>query len=715
MARGSSNPDLEPTSPIDAIFGAYDIGKYRVPYLSCVLTVQQCADYLALAGDDPAFTLANGKVEELFQRDIDEERVVEMSRNYLNPDAASRPAFFNSITVALLVKQEQAAGAPPKNPSDLNEQTAEFGPIRISWERTAPNNLPQLGSFGCLYWNKLGVHAVAIDGQHRLAALKRLGDSAGPRTKSLGVSIIFLVLDSKFGLRADEKRPVELMRQLFIDLNKHARKVSRSRELLLDDLDPIAVALRQTIGKQLNLEVAGSVDGLPRGGDGEFDERLPLELVDWTGEQRAKVDAGPYATSILAFEWALVALCKSKRFDRKPLLPSMFYDEVVAGADESEDDDRDYYARVRPLLRPWFQTIPELEQALELAATEQVPFALDARMVGKMGSAIHQYWGRAITHLLTRAGPYRRLALLRHSEGTLNAQFGTWYQAKDAYDRAGASAKSALRDRLEAIKAELAAQYGNAKVVAFQKCVDQIESGIKKISVANSDPEPHLLFYLTGQRSMVLALRWLFDYGSEPAASAARVAEALGWPEPTTRGAETLIFAQVLSDAISHWDGVDGGILFTKACACSKSGGLPPTLWRGSIVKRETSTNDIDFSGIAAERGARMLYLLAAIWLYKRTGGPSPEPIVRKWCDSGKVVELKRLDDSAAGRHLRKALVNVAGFEQFEAGAADENKYPFAFLAKMKTADGSSFSYEDLRALTRSRFEWLWKRAGATS
>jgi hypothetical protein len=110
-----------------------------------------------------------------------------------------------------------------------------------------------------------------------------------------------------------------------------------------------------------------------------------------------------------------------------------------------------------------------------------------------------------------------------------------------------------------------------------------------------------------------------------------------------------------------------------------------------------------------------MLYLLAATWLYKRTGGPSPEPIVRKWCDSGKVVELKRLDDSAAGRHLRKALVNVAGFEQFEAGAADENKYPFAFLAKMKTADGSSFSYEDLRALTRSRFEWLWKRAGATS
>ena len=92
MAKGSSNSKLDTTNPIDAVFGAYDLGKFRIPYLSCVLTVQQCNDYLTLVGDDPAFTLANGKIEELFQRDIDEERVVDMARQYLNSDAANHPA-----------------------------------------------------------------------------------------------------------------------------------------------------------------------------------------------------------------------------------------------------------------------------------------------------------------------------------------------------------------------------------------------------------------------------------------------------------------------------------------------------------------------------------------------------------------------------------------------------------------------------------------------
>jgi DGQHR domain-containing protein len=707
MARGSMNPNLEPTSPIDAIFGAYDIGRFRVPYLSSVLTVQQCADYLSLAGDDPSFTLSNGKVEELFQRDIDDERVVEMARNFLNPDAAQRPAFFNSLTVALLVKANEGFDAPPKNPNDNNEFSRSFGPVRISWERDA-QNLPALGSFGCLYWNKLGVHAVAIDGQHRLAALKRLGKSSGAKTKQLGVSIIFLVLDASFGLKADEKRPVELMRQLFIDLNKHARKVSRSRELLLDDLDPLAVALRRSIGKELNFEPGEAANDFPIGKDGEFYDRLPLELVDWNGSQVAKVDTGPYATSILAFEWGLAALCKSKRFDRKPLVPSMFYDEDSDAA-SPENDERDYYARVKPLLRGWLQDIPELEEKFCQAERDQVPFALDAGSVRKMGECIHAQWGPAVTHLLTNAGPYRRLAEERHRRNTLNARFGTWFQAKAALDRAKPNVPAALTERLQSIKSELSSQDGPA-VVDFQECVRFIETEIKHVSLPDTDPEPHLLFFLTGQRSMILALRLMFDAGVDQAASASKLCAELGWAAPKTRGEEALVFARILAEAISHWNMTDGGIVFTKACTCGKAAGdIPRALWRGSILKRESATS-IDFSGIAAERGARMLYLLAACWLHKKTGGGTPVKHVRAWCKSGRASELE-FAQSASGRHLKKALLNVAGFDEFSRGS-EANKFPMAFLAKMKLTDGEPTTEADLKSLVQSRFEWLWDRAG---
>lgn len=707
MAKGSMNPNLEPTSPIDALFGAYDIGRFRVPYLSCVLTVQQCSDYLSLAGDDPSFTLSNGKVEELFQRDIDDERVAEMSRNFLNPDAAQRPAFFNSLTVALLVKAEEGYAPPPKNPNDSNEFSRTFGPVRISWERDA-QQLPALGSFGCLYWNKLGVHAVAIDGQHRLAALKRLGKSNGPKTKQLGISIIFLVLDANFGLKADEKRPVELMRQLFIDLNKHARKVSRSRELLLDDLDPLAVALRRCIGKQLNLESNQISDGLPVGLDGEFADRLPLELVDWNGSQIAKVDKGPYATSILAFEWGLAALCKSKRFDRKLLVPSMFYDEG-SESDSTESDESDYYSRIRPLLKGWLQDVPELEEKMQQAEKDQVPFALDALSVNKMGDCIHAQWGRAVTHLLTRAGPYRRLAEARFRRKSLNARFGTWFQAKAALDRAEPNVPTALRDRYISIKSELSSQDGPT-VGEFQECVSHIENDIKQVRLPNTDPEEHLLFFLTGQRSMILALRFMFDVGGDPSSTATKLSAELGWEVPTTRGDEALVFARVLAEAISHWDQVDDGIVFTKACTCGKStGDIPKALWRGSILKRESATS-VDFSGIAAERGSRMLYLLTACWLYKKTGGNSPVESVRAWCKSGRASDLN-FAQTASGKHLRKALLSVAGFEEFSRGS-EANKFPMAFLAKMKLTDGDPPTSGDLKSLMQSRFEWLWKRSG---
>jgi DGQHR domain-containing protein len=712
MARGSSNPDLEPTSPIDAVFGAYEIGRFRIPYLSAVLTARQCADYLAIASDDPAFTLANGRVEELFQRDIDEERVADMARQYLNPEVAKRPAFFNSITVALLVREDSSSPAPEKAASDSNQNSKTFGPIRVSWEVSSADGLPRLGSFGCLYWNQLGVHAVAIDGQHRLEALKRLVSPAVTGPRSLGVSILFLLLDPRFGVKADESRPVELMRQLFIDLNKHAQKVSRARQLLLDDLDPTAIALRATVGSELNYEPLILTDALPTGRNGEFESRLPLELVDWHGEQRAKVDAGPYATSVLALEWALINLCASKRFNRKVLTSSTLYAESTASDEGDSEDEDTYYDRIRQILRPWATDITTLEGSILAAEQADVAFSLSSGELREMGRIIHEQWGSALTWLLTRSGPYRRLAEFRVRECLLSAKFGTWYQASQAVQAASPGAKPVLKSKLDSIKNELTLREGAARVASFAQSVSHIEERIKSVALPNAESEPHLLFFLTGQRSMVLALRWMFDCGVESAASAQKVAELLGWPAPTTRGAEALVFAKVIAAAIDYWDQVDRGVVFTRSVRCSRCGRFPSSLWQGSILKRENPSM-VDFSGIAAERGARMLYLMTAAWLYGKTDIRDPMPALRAWCKSGRATDLAPIESSASGRHFKRALINAAGFDQFGNPGHDGNKFPFAFLAKMKIADQPEFDSDELRELVRNRVEWIWKRARA--
>src|SRR5690606_14325219 len=111
----------------------------------------------------------------------------------------------------------------------------------------------------------------------------------GIRSQNSRVPVILLLFDERVGFAAPEERPtVELLRGLFIDLNKNAQTVSRARQILLDDRDPHAVCVRRLVGSQLREdlnELGGS------------EPRLPLALVDWHREQ-AKFDDGPYLSTV---------------------------------------------------------------------------------------------------------------------------------------------------------------------------------------------------------------------------------------------------------------------------------------------------------------------------------------------------------------------------------------------------------------------------------
>jgi hypothetical protein len=291
------------TPPFDFLYGAFNLNKWTIPYFMVNMTIREAAEYLRLPSELPGSEDIDWKIAELFQRDIDWKRVkLGLVNNYLA--SKDNPHFFNALTIALLPYDnvhnsrlddfESFSSWQPPEMTDVYEKFVEVGPIRLGfYDETAE---PGTDGFliGRMQWNPRQVFGVTIDGQHRLAALKLLVEGNAGHIDSTRVPLILLILDKRSGYLNPDNRPiVEMLRALFIDLNKHAEGVSRARQILLDDRDAHAFCVRQLMGAGLAANVSELQESAPR---------MPLALVDWHSEQ-AKFDTGPYLTTVLGLDW----------------------------------------------------------------------------------------------------------------------------------------------------------------------------------------------------------------------------------------------------------------------------------------------------------------------------------------------------------------------------------------------------------------------------
>src|SRR4051794_23652253 len=80
--------------------GAFDLSSTAVPYYSSTLPAGQLRTMLRLPSQLPVDPHQPIKLEELFQRELDEERVRTRIMPYLRDERSLR--FFNALTVALL-------------------------------------------------------------------------------------------------------------------------------------------------------------------------------------------------------------------------------------------------------------------------------------------------------------------------------------------------------------------------------------------------------------------------------------------------------------------------------------------------------------------------------------------------------------------------------------------------------------------------------------
>ena len=230
------------------------------------------------------------KFEEIMQRDIDDARVsTELIPYLLDAKAQGSIKFFPPIVAVVL---PIAAGAkkpalrypavirePPvkheKSETEIRRiRSGAVGEEAFQFEFPIADGVEHRHDFARLRLNRNRVRLVIIDGQHRAMALLALhrnlrGDwsqeqGAGFQTyysawtkERIGkfdltklqlplVVCAFPGLEDKYDGEMDV---IQAARKMFLTLNKNARKVSNSRNILLDDRDLISCFLRDALGE----------------------------------------------------------------------------------------------------------------------------------------------------------------------------------------------------------------------------------------------------------------------------------------------------------------------------------------------------------------------------------------------------------------------------------------------------------------------------------
>ncbi len=228
------------------------------------------------------FNVEELSFDELLQRDLDDSRVAHDLIPYLLGESGNRAKFFPPILAVIVPRKQVGAGIKrfypkPKVQEKLIEKYGElFDFEQLKWgEQATP--------LASLSYNSQRSAFIIVDGQHRAMAVLALhrqltntwGDkpfapyydhiSVTPKqVKSIELpTCIIYFPDLHEGNLDLQKKGIDLSsicREIFIVVNRSAKRVSESRELLLDDEDIAAHLMRQTLStlKNRGEEHAGS-------------------------------------------------------------------------------------------------------------------------------------------------------------------------------------------------------------------------------------------------------------------------------------------------------------------------------------------------------------------------------------------------------------------------------------------------------------------------
>ena len=645
------------------------------------MSLHDANQFLRLVNEFPGAETIEWRIDELFQRDVNWQRVEQQIVPYLRNPAI--PQFFNSLTIALLpIREGKIKGfdgdvwnAPPL----MGEEFAKIvkcGPISIGYYHNWTSVDEPGARLGQICWNPEQVFSVALDGQHRLAAIKAyLKGMSIERQNLTQVPVLLVVLDSRVGYEVGEQNPpptVDVLRRLFIDLNKHAVKVARSRIILLDDTDPLSLCLRQSIGEKIANGLA-ELDAAP--------PRLPLSLINWHEEKEAKFDEGPYLTSILALDWIV-----KRMLHIDPIEDFTDYDRI-----ESELESLSQSLALQ-LDDPESST----SQRLENCEHSDWAFSFVPEELNQITNAFSRVWVPAMLHILTDFRPYEDLITARRDNHSLSVEFINWYYLKVQSDKAGG---------------------GNAKEY-FQQFVRQIqfrpenpiaphvfEDALKDIDERKGDS---LAFKVVFQRSLFLAFldfnkitpEQVEELAEEPAKTANDILDETPNVEDAgeesteidVKAAVTIDRAKRFIEALNTLVNAAPSFLDMR-CEISE-GKRKHLMWNGTLY--DAASGNINFTGAAARRGQEPMLWAAILSLLKQQSHSSVALGFPKFWDY-----LAEEDLPAVHKRLRRSL------ERFADDAAQQ-------ILRASRPDFGDLTEDELEKEKdrecKVRFGWIWQK-----
>ena len=272
------------THKLSGVYGQFGSGAgVQAFYLQSVLAPAQL-QWISLISEIKGSE--RWPVRDLFQREVDNDRISMQNGllDYLKDQ--EKVKFFNPITLTPLPMEPNGDSVVSQMPKvversetkDGNEwhvlERPEFHQVR--WVKGNPQ-------YAELEWYDTRVKLVAIDGQHRLSALKRFWRDQDSDAKhgflNWNIPVVVVTFRASAG-RQEPPSVLEVVRNIFVYINSEARPVGRSREILLSDESVNAVCTQELV------QLSHTNDQLSKGE--RKVERLPLMAYDWRGEEEEK-------------------------------------------------------------------------------------------------------------------------------------------------------------------------------------------------------------------------------------------------------------------------------------------------------------------------------------------------------------------------------------------------------------------------------------------
>ncbi len=605
---------------LHALGGRFAIGSSIIPYFTAHMTLSEVSSCLKTPSELPGWSDENVEIEALFQRQLDYRRVNNKILPYLREPSGVRPRFFNSLTVALVpyrnarfVPFEGEFEAPDLEGTNTHHHY-DAGPIKIGLYRELDANNPDTYTVAELCWNLDQVASVAIDGQHRLHAMKRLYQTAPEAALGTKVSVILILPTQLLGysLPRDAGDLLPVLRSIFIDLNKHSVPVKRSRLILLDDVDPHSLIVRRLVGSRLE-----HVDDAS-----ESEHRLPLGLVDWHSDD-AKFDSGPYITTVLMLDRItehVLGVGSVKDWTAKGPVYRQFEAFKKFGFNASTDlqtrmtafQDAD-----ETLYRSFSYTESELE-----------------KIQNTVGSTVAQLVYKVILGI----NAYREVVDIRRSQRMLSPDFVSWYAAFEKKALAAEYNTDFMR-----ISERISSKQDPPNISDWQDC---LKTDLERHKAQN------LLFKVVFQDALFLALDNL------------RRKELLVIREreiPEGGGVANLImWADYIVDFVNTLYASDRHVYSTEYAIGSDDGTEDAIwLWLGYVV--DPSSMNIDYTKSASKRTSQLIEFCAMIYAAMAEVSVEAEGQEQFGDYDGFVSYLQDRDEDFANDLERLRSINVTG------------------------------------------------------